>query len=235
MDLCGTSCKFIVMLDDTYELKGNLRSFLHEVRGDQFSDSFSLMIQSDDTEYYSNRVIKSQTKLRYIHTIHEVITDQDNVNVTIPKDRSFIFDHRSDYMEQRTTDRKQFDLELLFQEFKDYPDDPRSLYYIAQTYGCIGDELNKANYFEKRINHPVQGYIQEKIDACFELARTYNFKISPITKEPYQKPLTDQEWDICENLYTQAYSMDPKRPDSLYFLGIHSLSLIHISEPTRPY
>ena len=221
LELAGKSCKFICMLDDTYSIKGDLRDFLHTVRGDQFSDSFSLLIQSEDTEYYSNRIIKSTTELRYIHTIHEVITDKNNINVTIPADKAIIFDNRADYMEKRTMDRKQFDLELLFKEVENDPDDPRALYYIAQTYGCIGDEVNKAKYFELRVNHPVEGYYQEKIDACFELARTYNFKISSETKEPLTQPLTDSEWKRCEELYMQAYSLDNKRPDSLYFIGIH--------------
>jgi hypothetical protein len=223
LELAGHSTKFILMLDDTYSVRGDLRTFLTEVRGDQFSDSFSMLIQSDDTEYYSNRIIKSKTNLRYIHTIHEVITDQNNINVTVPNNKAIIFDHRADYMEKRTNDRKQFDLELLFKEVEEFPDDPRALYYIAQTYGCIGDELRKAEYFEKRINHPVQGYFQEKIDACFELARTYNFKINPFTKESFEDytNISEEHWEICKNLYLQAYSLDTKRPDSLYFIGIH--------------
>ena len=221
LDLAGQSCKFIIMLDDTYSLQVDVRNFLETVRGDQFSDSFSLLIKSDDSEYYSNRIIKSKTKLRYIHTIHEVITAENNVNVTIPANKAWVLDNRSEYMHQRTMERKQFDLTLLFQELEDYPDDPRSLYYIAQTYGCIGDEIHKAEFFEKRIRHPVQGYIQEKIDALFELARTYNFKVSPITKEYYSsEKISAQEWDIVEGLYLQAYSLDTSRPDALYFIGI---------------
>lgn len=208
LELAGISCKFLLTLDDTYVIQGDLRSFLTEVRGDQFSDSFSLLIKSDDTEYYSNRIIKSLTKLRYIHTIHEVITDKNNINVTVPNNRAIIFDNRSDYMNDRTNNRKKFDLELLFKEVENDPDNPRALYYIAQTYGCIGDEINKAKYFELRINHPNQGYIQEKVDACFELARTYNFNLN-------------KDWETCERLYQQAYDLDPERPDSLYFLGIH--------------
>jgi len=223
LELAGKTCKFTLMLDDTYAMRGDIKSFLNEVRGDQFSDSFSLMIQSDDTEYYSNRIVKTQTELRYIHTIHEVITDKNNVNVTVPIDRAFIFDHRADYMEDRTNNRKQFDLQLLFKEVEDDPDDPRALYYIAQTYGCIGDEINKAKYFELRINHPVQGYFQEKIDACFELGRTYNFKVNCETKElitPDYK-LSESQWKRCEELYLQAYELDKKRPDGMYFIGIH--------------
>lgn len=222
LELAGQSCKFICMLDDTYSIRGDLKNFLTQVRGDQFSDSFSLVIQSEDTEYYSNRIIKSKTGLRYIHRIHEVITDVNNINVTVPVYHAVIFDHRADYMEERTTQRKQFDLYLLFKEVEEFPDDPRALYYIAQTYGCIGDEINKAKYFEQRINHPVQGYFQEKIDACFELARCYNFKVHSTTyKLIEQQPISQEEWEVCERLYLQAFSLDTKRPDSLYFIGIH--------------
>jgi hypothetical protein len=221
LELAGKTCKFIVMLDDTYSIRGDLRGFLTTVRGDQFSDTFSLLIQSDDSEYYSNRIIKSQTGLRYIHRIHEVINNENNVNVTIPSNRSVIFDNRAEYMEKRTMDRKQFDLELLFKELEEFPDDPRSLYYIAQTYGCIGDEANKAKYLDLRINHPVEGYVQEKIDSYFELARCYNFKIDSFTHLPLRQELTDSQWKICEDLYISAFNLDKNRPDSLYFIGIH--------------
>ena len=220
LDLAGLNCKFICMLDDTYSIRGDLRKFLTTVRGDQFSDSFSLLIQSEDNEYYSNRIIKSRTGLRYKHTIHEVITDVNNINVTIPKNDALIFDNRADYMEKRTNNRKNFDLELLFEEYRVNPDDPRALYYIAQTYGCLGDFVNQAKYFQLRIDHPVEGYYQEKIDACFELARIYNFKINKETGGPLGD-LSDEQWEICEGLYRQAYELDKNRPDSIYFLGIH--------------
>ena len=221
LELAGHTCKFIIILDDTYVLKGNLTKFLNEVRGDTWSDSFSLLIQSNDTEYYSNRIIKSESSLRYIHTIHEVITDQNNINITIPQEEAFIFDVRSDYMEQRTTNRKQLDLKFLFQELEQTPDNPRILYYIAQTYGCINDEQSKVKYFEKRIKF--EGYIQEQIDTLFELARTYNFKINPDPFEYYKldTKLSQSQWDRCEELYLKAYSLDTSRPDSLYFIGIH--------------
>jgi len=207
-ELAGTSCKFLLTLDDTYIVKGDLRGFLSEVRSDQFSDSFSLLIKSGDSEYYSNRIIKSHSGLRYQYTIHEVIPKENNMNVTTPVERAFIFDERSDYMENRTTSRKQFDLELLFKELEENPDDPRSLYYIAQTYGCMGDEVNKAKYLELRVNHHEEGYIQEKVDACFELARSCNFQLG-------------KEWSECEKWYEMAHRLDPERPDSLYFMGIH--------------
>ena len=210
LDLAGKSCKYTIMLDDTYILKGKLREFLNTIRGDQFADSYSLLIKSDDVEYYSNRVVKTENKLRYIYIIHEVIQKDDNVNVVIPPDESFIFDVRSDYMEERTSNRKEYDLECLFKMVEEEPDNPRHLYYIGQTYNLLENHEKAAEYFYKRAFHHVEGFDQEKVDALFELTRLYNFKLN--------KP-----WDECLSLYNLCNEWDNERPEAKYFIGIHYL------------
>jgi hypothetical protein len=208
LDLAGQSCKYIIMLDDTYIIKNKLRQFLEEIRSDQFANSYSLFINSDDVWYSSNRIIKSNSGLKYIYKIHEVITPKNNINVIIPKENSFIFDVRCDYMEKRTMNRKYQDIVFLLEELKEYPDDPRSLYYLAQTYNLLNKYELAYDYYLKRVNHPNPGFLQEKIDACFEAARKANFNLN--------KP-----WPECEELYLRAYNMDKTRSDSLYFIGIH--------------
>jgi hypothetical protein len=194
------------MLDDTFAVKGNLRGFLERVRGDQVSESFCISIHSHDSEYFSNRIIKSTYNLRYMHKIHEVI--QHNMNIAVPANCAFIKDYTNDYMENRTKDRKISDLELLFQEVEENPDDPRHLYYIAKTYSFIDDFEKTAEYYLKRVNHPVEGYDQEKFDACFELARTYEFRLG-------------KDWETCEKYYIKSTEIEPMRPEPYYFLGIH--------------
>jgi len=208
LDLAGDSCKFLTMLDDTYVIKGDLRGFLNEVRGDQMSTSFTLYINSDDTTYGSNRIIKSKSGLRYVHRIHEVITDKDNVNIVIPREVSTIDDRRFDYMEKRTMDRKQLDLKLLFEEVEENPHDPRAYYYLAQTYNLLEDYERTFFYFMKRAEFLNAGFVQERVDAMFEAARTANFKLN--------KP-----WAECEELYNRCYKADESRPEALYFIGIH--------------
>jgi len=208
LELAGESCKFTLMLDDTYIVKGDLRGFLNEVRGDQFADSFTLYVKSDDVEYGSNRLLKTDRKLKYLYKIHEVVQEKDNMNVIIPINRCYIFDDRFDYMEERTMNRKQLDLKFLYEEVEEEPDNPRSFYYLAQTYNVMAEYEKSYFYFLKRMNHPIEGFLQEKIDAIFEAARTANFKLN--------KP-----WSECEALYLKAYELDKTRPDSLYFLGIH--------------
>jgi len=207
-ELAGTPCKFILTLDDTYVIKGNLRNFLNEVRGDQFSDSFTLFIHSGDTTYGSNRIVKSQTGLRYVHKIHEVISDKNNKNIVIPENYAYIFDNRYDYMEKRTMERKQLDLKLLFEEIEDDPHDPRAYYYLAQTYNILEDYEKAFFYFNKRCEIVNAGFLQERVDAAFERARIANFRLN--------KP-----WEECEQLYLTCHKIDETRPDALYFIGAH--------------
>jgi len=208
LELAGTSCKFITMLDDTYVIKGDLTKFLNEIRGDQLSSSFTIFIESEDTLYGSNRIIKSKSGLKYIHKIHEVICDKNNINIVIPKEVANIDDRRFDYMEKRTMERKQLDLKLLFEEVEENPHDPRAYYYLAQTYNLLEDYEKAFYYFNKRAEFTNSGFVQERVDAIFESARIANFKLN--------KP-----WPECEELYNKCYKTDESRPEALYFIGIH--------------
>jgi predicted O-methyltransferase YrrM len=208
LDLAGNRCKFITMLDDTYVIQGNIRGFLNEIRGDQLASSFTIYIQSDDTIYGSNRIIKNKSGLRYVHRIHEVITDKNNINIVIPKEFVTIDDRRFDYMETRTMERKQLDLKLLFEELEENPHDPRAYYYLAQTYNLLEDYEKAFYYFTKRAEFTNSGFLQERVDAVFESARIANFKLN--------KP-----WEMVEELYNKCYKADESRPEALYFIGIH--------------
>lgn len=208
IDLAGHSCKYIIMLDDTYVIKNNLRKFLNTIRGDLISNSFSLFIHSHDNEYSSNRIIKSDSTLRYIYKIHEVINPENNINVIIPSAHSFIFDVRNDNMEKRTMDRKEYDLKILFETIEEEPNDPRAYYYLGQTYNLLEKYDLAYKYYLERVNHQVEGFLQEKIDACFEAARIANFQLK-------------LRWEDCKKLYDRSYIMDKTRPESLYFIGIH--------------
>lgn len=208
LDLAGTKCKFTIMLDDTYIVRGNIRQFLTTVRANRNATSFSFFVKSHDVEYMSNRVLDTKYGLRYIYKIHEVIQMKNNKNFVIPIDDAHIEDINSDYMQTRTKERKLLDLKLLFEELEENPDDPRTYYYIAQTYHCLGDMQQCYEWHMKRANHKNDGFLQEKIDSIFEAGRLANFQLN--------KP-----WDLCMQLYLRAFNLDQTRPEGMYFIGIH--------------
>ena len=208
LHLAGTTCKYNLMLDDTYVVDNNLRSFLNEIRGDQFGDSYSLTIKSHDVEYISNRITKSEKKLRYIYTMHEVIQDKDNINVRVPDNRAFVNDLNNDYMQNRSDARKHYDLKCLYEMLEEYPDDPRHLFYLGQTYKMLENFEKAAEYYYKRAFFKVDGFEQEKFDALFEFTRISIYQLN--------KP-----WRQFEKYYNMCIEWQPTRPEGNYFLGIH--------------
>jgi len=208
LDLAKETCKFNLMLDDTYIIKGDLRNFLNEVRGDQFSNSFSLRLVDDTLECITNRITKSKDKLRYIYTMHEVVQTENNVNACIPKDVSYIFEEKDEYMKKRTHDRLKYDLECLYEMIKDPDHDSRHLFYLGQTYYLLEDYEKSAEFFHKRAFCKNDGFLEEKYDALFQYGFICNFKLN-------------KSWEECEKIYNLYNEKQPSRPEGFFYIGYH--------------
>ena len=205
LDLAGNDCVFNIMLDDTYVLRNNIREFLHFIRGDDTADSYSLFIKEKDMMYGSNRILKSSKNLRYIHTIHEVI--QKNFSVQIPQGNAYIEDLTSEYMTKRTQKRKESDLQLLYNELRNNPQESRTYYYIAETYLCMKDWVNAAEWYQKRslLNN---GYKEEQQDSFYKFAVMNHLYLG-------------RDWEMCHQLYLKAHIFDPERCESMFMIGYH--------------
>ncbi len=206
LDLAGESCYYNIMLDDTYVLNGKVREFLDMARGDNVVHSYSLVIESTDTLYTSNRITESSKKLRYINLVHEIIDNKDYMNCLVPRDFGYITDVNSDYMSDRTKARKGKDIDTLIKMLEEDPANPRTYYYIADSYLCT-KEWNKAlEWFIKRSK--MNGYDSEVQDSLYYIA---------VLKDMYlQYP-----WNECLDAYLKCYEVDNTRAESLYFIGQH--------------
>ena len=219
LDLAGYRCAFNIMLDDTYVLKGNVREFLTFLRSDFVADCFSLNIEDIDTMYNSCRVTRPfkpnpnggiiKLNLRYINIIHEIIDTRNYCNVAIPYEQFSITDVSSPYMQTRTKERKLQDIKLLEQELIENPQDPRSYYYIADSYILMKDYVTSLKYFKLRAERRYEGYSAEVQDSLYYIA---------VLSE-----MTGVEWEKCHQLYLDCYNFDTSRPDSLYLIGRHYL------------
>lgn len=209
LELAGDVCAFNVMLDDTYVIQGDLQSFLEYIRGDDIADSFSITIEGDNTLYSSNRITKPERGLKYENIVHEIIQSENNLNAMIPYSIARIIDLYSDYMNIRTNQRKQQDIDLLFQTLEEKPNDPRTIFYIAQSYICMKDWNNAIYWFKERVKIP-GGYKEEIQDSLYYIATISNFYLNV-------------EWETCLKLYLDCYNSNKKRSESLYFIGSHYL------------
>ena len=202
-DLAGEDYVFNIMLDDTYILNGDIRQFLSIARSDDVADSYSIFVKDDFMMYSSNRITKSSKKLKYIYKLHEII--EPNKNYEIPSKFGYITDNTKPYMLERTIQRKPYDLQMLFEEMKNEPDNPRHIYYIAETYLCFCEYEEAYKYYEKR-SLMEKSNNQEVQDSLYKMAiiALFNFK---------------WDWNKCLILFLNCFYYDTTRTESLYVIG----------------
>lgn len=197
-------CRYLIMLDDTYVLKGDIDEFLSVLRCDQFADSYNVFVHSNDIQYGSNRLLIATRDLNYKYKIHEIIDGNRNVVVQCPKDRIYIEDIDSDYMKERTRNRKEQDLVLLHDTLLEMPNDPRTLTYLVQTYCELSRWDDAFHYAELRV--VLAGY-REEITECYLIMGNI------------LESVRGANFDVCKDMYVKCYEHDPLRPDAAYCIG----------------
>jgi tetratricopeptide (TPR) repeat protein len=204
LEMAGKSCVFNMVLDDSYILNGGdvLRQYLTEMRHTNFPTEVNINLQSNTCRYDSCRISRSRLGRRYKYRVHEVIDGDPVVYKIAPEEGVFIWDEHRDYLKDRTMARMKRDLVHLKLDQKDEPNNPRHLFYIAQTYFGLGNYEKSFKYYTKRAISPDEGTKEEVYTALFRRAQI---------AELYLK----RQWDECLNLNLQAYNERPHRAEPL--------------------
>ncbi len=122
--------------------------------------------------YFNIRMCISNKGWRYKGVVHEYITNEkikDGPSIgkdTIRLENVVLFQDRT------KDDDKSFkrffrDKELLFNEYLNNPKDPRTLFYLGQTCGCLGNLHEAYKYYILRSKE--QGFIEEIYHSYFRL------------------------------------------------------------------
>ena len=167
LDLCSGKCKYLLILDDSYELKGGAE--LRELLDTSSTSSFSLKIGNIretllQSCYYSLRIIKTDSNLRYKGRVHEYIVDPSNE--MIQNELIYINDIENNAHVMRSKARAKSDIAFLMKDYSDHPTHPRTLMYLAKTHILIGgsDHTKKALSF-----------LNKMIDLGENIHREYQF------------------------------------------------------------
>jgi len=152
LELSSKTCKYTIILDDSYILHGGqkLRQFLSKSKQSCFSISIGNFHNNFlQNEYTSIRIIKTSDNLKYKYRVHEHIdVNKKNIQeITDPE----IFINDIEFMEHknRSVNRYDKDIQFLLLDHKDYPTDPRVIYYLAKTYYNSERYKNALLYFSK--------------------------------------------------------------------------------------
>jgi glycosyltransferase involved in cell wall biosynthesis len=121
-----------------------------------------------DTQYYNVRLLRARTPWRYQGVVHEYLQwNGSTPKSTIPRaDPLVLFQDRTldDDKSQRRFKR---DVQLLLAAYEQDPSEPRTVFYLAQSYSCCGQLLEAYTYYKKRL--VLKGFEEERFHSLTRL------------------------------------------------------------------
>jgi hypothetical protein len=192
-----------------YNVEGLLKFCEQERYG--YSPSYSIRLTNGYEDFRRTCVARVRSKTRYVGATHEVMIPETGSQV--PSDVYFKL-CTTHYGQEKSRRRWVRDLDLLLKQYEknstpDYPD-TRSMFYIAQTYACLGDWENAYHWYELRSQH--HGWDEEDFITVYRLAQAAE-QLS-YTHEAYT-------WALAHQHYIEAHKMRPHRIEPLIKLADH--------------
>jgi glycosyltransferase involved in cell wall biosynthesis len=211
---------FLLLLDCNDELRGGeeLRKFCTKQMP---TDETAWLVNQEwfsgvYNKYYNIRLIRPNASWRYKGVVHEWIQKQDNPEIyvtnKVPLPVCLFQDRTKD--DDKTGKRFHRDRELLENEHKTDPLDCRTVFYLAQTYSCLGMAAEAYNMYLLR---STMGGFQEEVFQCFlrmgDIAKEYTFCNETCPENRIHKEEDSKEvsllrsftWDIALKHYLDAF------------------------------
>lgn len=196
------SACFMVMPDAEWHLQNphKLLQFCEEHKNENASSYLIRIMMGKTMDFYTSRLIRCHKNVCFKGAVHEALT-----HVSIEKVPYCYFQmNGTRYGIEKSRKRWARDCELLINEHMKNPHDLRTIFYLAQTYSCLGDHENARRWYEVRCS--LKGWDEEDFIAHYRLAQTHE---------------SLNNWPKALETYLKAYSLRPHRAEPLIHLGQH--------------
>lgn len=205
LELHGTSTAYTIMPDSDDRLVNGsaLRAFLDSRAS---IPAYMVNLRRGDLSYFLPLVLRAASGWRYHGAVHEYIgpvAGEGFASTRIPDVQ--VVQDRVAQSAEASSKRWHRDLELLLASDAANPNDPRTLFYLAQTQECLSRPETALATYELRIK--VGGWPEETFEAYLRRA-----KILQHLKRP---------WPEVQQAYLDAYAFDPKRAEPLFKIAEH--------------
>ena len=165
---------YLLLLDGNDELKrGDLLQSVADnlIGGSQSGFMLSQEWKNPDntlTRYYNIRFIKARSGWRYKGSVHEYLSNNSKLqDYSIKLDGKITLFQDRKYDIEKSLSRYSKDKELLMKDYKTDPSDGRTLFYLAQTCGCLNEMDECYDFYRKRIE--AGGFLEEMFHSYLRL------------------------------------------------------------------
>lgn len=163
---------------------------------------YNIRVNLENIQYFSARLFRVSARNRYVGAVHEV-PEISSITEQIYND--VYFEHTlTTINRQKSASRYQRDLQLLLKSIEKNPTDPRSLFYLAQTYECLKDYKTAYHYYLNRSR--VNGWVEENVVTFYRLG---------YLAEYLSKTDAAFSWSIALDHYLKSFALRPTRLEAL--------------------
>ena len=189
---------YILLMDADMKLEMNI-SNIEEFKQLLKHDAY-YVVQGSQSFYNGNiRIIRNDPSYKYWGVTHEYIELPDNAVIeNISKSVLFINDIGDGVNKENKFQR---DIDLLLKGLELHPNNPRYLFYLANSYRDSNQYERAIEIYNKRIE--VGGWLQETWHSCYSIANCYMYM---------------KQFDKALFYWLEAYQVMPTRIENLYMI-----------------
>jgi len=221
---------WILVLDADDEMKKEdiekLRLLLKDIDEDYMGIALpirSKTIGNEEVINYLVRVFRNRKDIRFKRRIHEVVDYSiHNLGGKLLRLTDIFIEHRG-YEDPDTLNAKiERNAKILEEEYKDNPDDPTILKYLADTYSRLGDIEKSIDFYNRAIELSGDDlrYKHSKVNSLLSISRIY-ISMNEIEKaEPYALKSIDEDPNFPEGYFVlgHIYINEKKYQEAYYNL-----------------
>jgi len=198
-------CDYIWVMDADDCVEGSIP--FNRLQADVYT-----MRLNDGTLYWRRQLFRSGLPWRYVGAVHET------ADCAVPFSEERLdgpYTIQSRRLGARNNDPNKYlrDAEILLAEHERDPSNPRTLFYLAQSYAWAGEHEQALRWFTRRSEH--SGWDEEDHIALMRLAEAMNESGRP--------------WPDVQDAYLRAWNQRPCRAEPL-----HALAYFHRQQGNYP-
>lgn len=168
---------------------------------------YLIKIKMNGMEFFAARLFRTSQHIRFKGVVHEVPEIIASVKAPDP----LYFEVRASALGVEKSKRRwQQDLVLLSKAYQENPEDPRTAFYLAQTYECLNDLSKAFQFYQHRAT--LKGWDEEDFITLLRLgaiAQRMNTNNS------------SSDWAVAMDYFLKAFSLRPHRIEPLIHIAEH--------------
>jgi glycosyltransferase involved in cell wall biosynthesis len=167
------------------------------------ADIYCLQIKRASDDLWRPQVFRDGINVRYDGVVHEYAVWDDPCEL-VRLEGPYHIDSRSLGDRERCGHKLDSDRDLLLAEVDRNPEDPRSVFYLAQTYFDLGDFLNARTWYARRVE--MGGWDEEVYCSLLRIAASM--------------AELGEHWPDTQHAYLKAWEYRPTRAEALHAIAV---------------